>query len=288
MKPVISVVIPAYNACSIVGNLLESLRKQTFTDFETIVVDDGSIDKTEDVVRGFKNVKFVKKEHSGPAAARNLGIKNAKGEIIAFTDADCIADSDWLKSISEAFIDGKVNAVMGRVKILKSNFLGDSISALGFPAGGAVGFEKMWKVSNDGFTDHLSTCNCAVRKNLFEKYGFFDEIFKTAGNEDSEFSHRLAKNNVKIKYCPDAVIFHKTRADFISFLRWNLKRGGGNYYFKQRVGDVTDYVKLRFWSTKNILREYYKDKKIWLIIILLFLSFVFQQIGYLKEKFKRK
>ncbi len=286
MAPRISVVIPAYNASNVIGRVLESLQRQTFTDFEVIVVDDGSTDDIESVVKGFKSVKFKKQEHKGPAAARNLGIETAAGEIIAFTDTDCIADDDWLKNIDRCFT-GDAAALMGRVKIPESNFVGDSISALGFPAGGTVGFEKMWKVSREGFTNHLSTCNCAVRKSAFERFGLFDEVFRRAGNEDTEFSYRLEKNNVKIKYCSDVVISHDARTDISSFLRWNLHRGEGNYHFKQKVGNVTDFVKLRLWSTKNILRAYWKDRKIGLIVILLFSSFVFQQLGYLREKFRR-
>lgn len=285
MDPHISVVIPAYNASNIIGCVLKSLQVQTFTDFEVIVVDDGSTDDTENIVRGFKDVKFRRQDHKGPAAARNLGIKTATGDIIAFTDTDCAVDRNWLKNMAQCFTED-VSAIMGRVNIPESTFVGDSISALGFPAGGSVGFENMWKVF-DGFTDHLSTCNCAVKKSVFEKFGYFDETFRKACNEDTELSYRLEKNNVKIKYCPDVVISHDARTGIVSFLCWNLRRGEGNYYFKQRVENVKGFVKLRLWSTKNILRKYCMDRKIIMILILLFLSFVFQQIGYLKEKFRR-
>lgn len=69
--------------------------------------------------------------------------------------------------------------------MMPSNLLGDSISALGFPAGGAIVFDKIWKVNQDGFTDSLSTCNCAVKKDIFQKMGGFDDSFPFPGGEDS-------------------------------------------------------------------------------------------------------
>jgi|Deesub1362A_J573_1020465.scaffolds.fasta_scaffold00057_171 glycosyltransferase involved in cell wall biosynthesis len=287
MKPYISVVIPAHNASTKIHNLLESLKTQDFYDYEIIVIDDNSSDPTSEIAKEYAKVVKLKNK-KGPAGARNVGIREANGQIIAFTDSDCVAKKDWLKNIAKAFDDQNIHAVQGHVKIPKSNFLGDSISALGFPAGGSVGFENMWHVSKEGFTDHITTCNCAVRKDLFLKIGFFDETFKTPGGEDSEFSYRLSKQGFKIKYLPNAIVIHEPRESFSSFVKWQLTRGRSNYYFKKKVGYVGDFVKLRFWSTKNIIKKFHRDPKFPLILVLLFLSFILQQIGYIEEYIKDK
>ena len=106
---------------------------------------------------------------------------------------------------------------MGKIVLLPSNFLGDSISALGFPAGGSIGFDKIWKVDAKGFTDSLSTCNCAIRKDAFEKIGGFDESFPFPGGEDSLLAYNLRNLNYRIKYCTNIVVYHAARDSFRGF-----------------------------------------------------------------------
>jgi|GEM_PF-323695 len=284
--PAISVIIPAYNAVDTLGSLLLSLSRQTLSPDEIILVDDHSSDNTAQLARGFCKV-ITTERNSGAAVARNLGIRTAKGEVLAFIDSDCIAASDWIEKIRKNFIEEKTDLLMGCVKIPPSTYLGDSISALGFPGGGAIGFEKIWRVDPEGFTDHLTSCNFAIRKAIFEKYGMFDETFSVYC-EDSELSFRLKKKGVRIRYCPEVVVYHKAQTEMLPFLKRNFKVGRANYLFKQKVGPVRSFIRLRIWSTRNILRTYYADKKFPLIFTLLFLSFVLQQIGFLTEATSRK
>ncbi len=281
----ISVVIPVYNDEKRIGKILESLKRQTFKEFETIVVDDGSKDSSAEVAKKYAD-KVIVNQHSGPAVTRNTGIKNAKADIIAFTDSDCIAKEDWLEKINEFFKNKENKVMMGKTVIPPSTFIGDSISALGFPAGGHAGFENMWKVSREGYTDHLSSCNMALRKEVFEKHGMVDESFPLAGAEDTELSYRLTKNGVKIRYNPEAIVEHEPRTSMKSFIRWQITRGRSNYHFKKKVGKVNEFVKLRAWSTKNIIKKYATDPKIVMIIPLIATSFALQQYGYMKEAMK--
>ncbi|MEM4267169.1 MAG: glycosyltransferase [Candidatus Nanoarchaeia archaeon] len=287
MKPKISVVIPVYNDEKRIGKVLQSLKRQNYKNFEIIVVDDGSKDKSPEIAKKYAD-KVIVNEHKGPAVARNTGIKNAKGEIVAFTDSDCEAKEDWLENINKFFSNKNNEVMMGKVVIPKSTFIGDSISALGFPAGGHVGFENMWKVSKEGFTDHLSSCNMALRKKVFEEHGMIDESFPLAGAEDSELSYRLTKNGVKIRYNAEAIVVHEPRTSLKSFIKWQITRGRSNYHFKKKIGDVNEFIKLRAWSTKNIMKRYATDPKIVIIIPLLALSFTLQQYGYFKEKILSK
>ena len=115
-NPKVSVVVCTYNGEKIIKSLLDSLKKQTYNNLEVIVVDDGSTDKTSEIVKGYP-FKLVKhKKNRGLADARNTGVENSKGEIIVFTDDDCIADKDWIKEIVNCYRKNpEVNAVGGRV-----------------------------------------------------------------------------------------------------------------------------------------------------------------------------
>ena len=284
----ISVVIPAYNSERTIQALFNSLEKQTIKPFEVIIIDDNSTDNTFEITKRTPFKVRRTEKNAGPAKARNLGIKLAKGEIIAFTDADCEVAPDWIESILKNFQTKDIKVLMGNVKIPKSTFLGDSISALGFPGGGSIGFDKVWKVDKDGNTDHITSCNFALRKEVFEKYGAFDESFPLPGCEDPELSYRLTQKKVPIKFTSDVVVFHGPRTKFFSFVRWQIIRGRGNYYFKKRIGSVKSFVKLRIWSSKNIIKTFYRDLKFPLIFFLLAFSFVLQQYGFFIEKKRDK
>lgn len=90
--PIVSVIIPAYNAEAFLARAIRSVEAQTFRDFELVVVDDGSTDGTAEVARGFGSVRYVRGPHQGEAGARNLALKEATGELVAFVDAD----DEWL------------------------------------------------------------------------------------------------------------------------------------------------------------------------------------------------
>lgn len=90
--PAVSVIIPAYNAEAFLARAIRSVEAQTFQDFELVLVDDGSTDGTADIARGFSSVRYVRASHQGEAGARNLGLEEATGELVAFVDAD----DEWL------------------------------------------------------------------------------------------------------------------------------------------------------------------------------------------------
>lgn len=285
----ITVIIPAYNAARTLPYTITSIIKQDFTeDVEIIVYDDCSTDNSYQIARHCESVETFRNEiNLGPAKTRNNAIRQASADILAFIDSDCVAGDNWLKNINKSFQDKTLKVIQGRVKIPQSTYLGDCISAQGFPGGGLVGFEKMWLVDKNGFTDHITSCNFAIRKEVFQEHGYFDESFPFPGNEDSELSYRLTQRGVKIKYCPDLLVYHEPREDLISFIKWMFSRGRSNYYFKKKVGSVRSFVMLRLWSSKNIITNFAFDRKLFLIAPLMFLSFVLQQAGYIFESSKQ-
>jgi glycosyltransferase involved in cell wall biosynthesis len=281
-----SVIVPAYNAEATLPALLNSLSDQNYKDFEIIVIDDFSQDRTCQIARSYRcNLITLPKNH-GPAYCRNIAAKSARGEILVFTDSDCCVDRDWLENIDKFFLQNDGEAIMGRVVLMPSTLLGDSISALGFPAGGALGFEKIWRVDQYGFTDSLSSCNCAIRKDIFDKIGGFDASFPYPGGEDSLLAYSLRKLNCRIKYYPSALVYHDARDSLAGFLKWQFRRGVSSFLFSTKISDKKRFISLRLWSISNILRHYYRDKKFPLILFLLGIGFSLQFIGFMYGKNK--
>jgi len=278
-KNAISVVIPAFNAERSILKTLKSIQEQSAKCEEIIVVDDGSRDGTMEVARPLAS-NVIRTENRGPAAARNTGIRQASGDIIALIDSDCEADRTWIENIDAVFADPEISVIMGRVIIPPSTRLGDAISALGFPAGGSIGFEKIWTVAPDGHTSTLSTCNCAFRREIFERFGPFDEDFPYAGGEDTLFAAGIIRSGVRIKYCPEVRVSHEPRTSFRSFLHWQMQRGKCALLFKRKIGNVNGFARTRLWSTKNVISESWRTKKFPLVILLLFLSYLLQTLGF--------
>ena len=282
----LSVIVPAYNAEATLPALLDSLSAQSYKDYEVVVIDDFSRDRTPRIAKDHQCKLIALSKNHGPAYCRNIGVKYASGEILVFTDSDCIVDNHWLENIHKCFLKNNVAAIMGRLIMMPSNLLGDSISALGFPAGGAIGFDKIWKVDQDGFTDSLSTCNCALKRDIFQKMGGFDDSFPFPGGEDSFLAFNLRKADYLIKYCPDAIVYHRARNSFANFVKWQFKRGISSYIFSTKVSGKKDFLSLRVWSTVTILRHYYKDKKIPVIVMLLCASILLQFAGYVFGRYQ--
>ncbi len=293
--PKISVVICAYNVSNLIDNILASLQEQTFQDFEVVIVNDGSIDDTSQAAKSSaeriglntlnqSKVRILDLPHQGLSATRNSGINAARAEIVAIIDADCHAQPQWLEEIHREIETKKETVVTGNTKIPSSTFLGDCISGLGYPGGGHLGFEKMWPVDENGYTDHLAGGNCAFRKEIIQKLGAFNPKL-TITADDVYLSQKILENKLKIKYNPQMIMYHPPRKDLLSFLSWHYQRGKGSYFFKQQVGSFNKFYKLRFWSTKNMIKEYWKSPKILVMISLLGLSFAMQKVGYFKEKY---
>jgi len=283
----LSVIVPAYNAASHISGLLESFSKQSLVDFEPIFIDDCSTDNTAKTIEAYGCRLIQLDKNHGPAHCRNLGAREAGGDVLVFTDSDCRPEPDWLDKIREYFSQDDVDAIMGRLELLPSSYIGNSISALGFPAGGAIGFEKIWRVDKNGCTKSLSSCNCAIRRNIFWETGGFDETFPYAGGEDSLLAYKLDELNYKIKFCPDVVVYHEARNSLSEFLKWQFKRGISSFIFAKRIKNRNNFISLRMWSTKNIMVRYFRDHKFPMILFLICLSFTAQLTGFFFAKYSR-
>lgn len=209
---------------------------------------------------------------------RNRAVEAAAGDVVVFMDDDCVPGPEWLDRLLEPLADPGVDAVMGGVRIPPSTFIGDSISALGFPAGGSVGFGVMFGVDADGFTDHLSTLNCALRRDVFARVGRFDESM-TCGGEDGELSHRIAAAGLHVKFQPEALVEHEARTRLTEFARWFFRRGRAACQYARRA-PASGRVGRRLASYRHILRVHRTDPRLVAIVPLLVASVLLQQAGF--------
>ena len=161
----IGIVIPSYNTPKEhLQCLYLSLLRQSFQAFEVIIVDDRS-DFNHYAILKDKRFKVVyKKTNSGPADCRNIGAELVETQNIFFTDADCELAVDTLKTVVD-LID-KEDLIVGNTITKTMSFLGSIIALLGFPGGGSIGFDNVWRVNKEGYTESLSSCNFAIKKKI--------------------------------------------------------------------------------------------------------------------------
>jgi len=196
-----SIVIPAYNAEATISECIEALLLQSVprSQFEVIVVDDGSTDTTQEIATSY-GVKVLCQPHRGVGAARNLGVDQAQGEIILFTDADCAPGHDWIETLMQPFHDSEISGAKGIYKTCQREVIA-RFAQLEYE-------DKYDKMSKDEYIDFVDTYCAAYRKSVFGKDGGFDPTFHRSG-EDVEFSYRLAEKGHKMVFVPQASVYHR-------------------------------------------------------------------------------
>lgn len=199
MQVKISVVVPTYKRPQLLVKCLEALDRQVFCrdDYEVIVVSDGADGLTESVVEnhtGFKHLTYLATpQKKGPAAARNMGWLAAKGVLVAFTDDDCIPDTNWLQTIWQEYKGEELIAYTGKTVVPVSQPPTD--------------YER--NIANLEVAEFI-TANCACSKQALLKVGGFDERFSMAWREDSDLHFKFLKHSIPIKQIA-AVIVHPVR-----------------------------------------------------------------------------
>lgn len=188
MPPKVSIIIPAYNAANYIEETLESVFKQTFTDYETIVVDDGSTDGTLKLLQSYADkVTFLSKSNGGPASARNLGIRHARGELIAFLDSDDLWVKDKLaeqvnfldryKHIGMVYAQALMFIEQGGRRLIKKKF-------------GYTEEPTFCKLLTGNFIPNLTVM---LRRSCINKAGWLNEAKNLIAVEDYEYWLRVAK-----------------------------------------------------------------------------------------------
>ena len=277
----ISIVIPSYNTPEEhLQVLYRSILAQNYKNFEVIIVDDCSSRDFYDIITDSRFRVVRMEQNGGPARCRNMGATMASGEMIFFTDSDCELPPDTLCAVAEGIKNDPI--IMGNTITKAKTAFGKSVAYLGFPGGGLLGFDKVWRVDAQGYTDSISSCNLAVHKDFFLQSGMFDTSFPVAGGEDTYFAKKIVAKNQKIRYNRKQVVYHVERDTLQGFIRWQITRGRGNYHIKKNLGSVGGFYKLRLWSFKNsIIRSGIYAP---IVIFLIVLSVVYQKKGYRMEQ----
>jgi GT2 family glycosyltransferase len=205
-----SIIIPTFNGASRIGNCLDALLEQSAErDVEILVVNDGSTDNTIEVVRRYSTVSLIDQANAGPAAARNRGAMESGGELLLFTDDDCVPAPQWLDSMLEPFRDPEVVGVKGayrtRQKCLTARFV-------------QTEYEDRYRLMNGSDSiDFVDTYSAAFRRQHFCEMNGYDTSFPVACAEDIELSYRMSNAGWKMRFVPSAAVYHthpKTLRDY--------------------------------------------------------------------------
>jgi glycosyltransferase involved in cell wall biosynthesis len=225
----VSVVIPALNEESYISRCLVSVLEQDYPHdrMEVVVVDNGSVDATASIARRFP-VRVIEEPRAGVARARNTGIRAAKGEIVAFIDADCNAKPGWLRELLSGSDDKAIGCFVGDI--------------LPMPDGGLISdyIHDRRLISQEALLSSTppvaAGANIAYRKSVFEEIGCFDEKF-TEG-EDGDLFWRFAKSNrFQYRFQPQAVVFHPHPFLILVLLRRTYLEGRGLARFRVKHRD---------------------------------------------------
>lgn len=214
----ISIIIPSYNSENTVEGCLRSLRMQSYRGEYEIILVDSSCDRTPEIVsENFPEVELIHLEKkTDPGTARNIGIKEAKGDVLALIDSDCIAAHDWLEKIETAHRSPH-GAIGGVVKF--GNQKDNPVAWAGYIAE----FREFLPEQPKREVIHIPTCNISYKSRIFCKFGFFQGEYYP--QEDLVFNYNLRKNGERILMDPAIQVFHIHRSGLKEFLNHQKKIG---------------------------------------------------------------
>ena len=234
--PTVSIIIPTYNRAGLISECIESVLRQTYKDFEIIVVDDGSDDNTEDILKVFKDtIKYIRQENAGVSAARNRGIRESSGRYVAFLDSDDIWLEDKLE-LQTDFLEKNPDIVMvcGNGIYLDGKDEGKPV----IRAERAHEYEKGHLTLRDAFYRFpIRTSTMVVRRDVLVEMGMFNTKYVVA--EDMELVFKIL-----LKY---------GKSGFINAPLYKLKKGAENLSLNE--------VRKQTWSI-SVLEELFIDNPV--------------------------
>lgn len=282
-----SIIIPTYNRPERLASCLAAIAQSDYPRdrFEVIVVDDGSKTPLNSIITPLQNkiqIKLLRQENSGPAAARNYGAKMAQGKFLAFTDDDCQPLTNWLSQLAtslektpEAMIGGQtINALVNNSYSTASQQLIDYI------------YEYYNR--NQGKATFFASNNIAMAKSNFDRLGGFDVSFPLAAAEDRDFCDRW-QQKYPMLYVPQAQVKHYHQLSLTSFWRQHFGYGKGAFFFhqlrSQRATKPMEVEPLSFYLDLLAYPLTHPSEQPRLLISSLFLlSQVANIMGFLREK----
>ncbi len=217
--PKVSVVVCAYNAADTLEDCLSSLDRLTYPDYEVILVNDGSRDATGDIGRRHTRVRVIDVPNAGLSAARNVGLAEARGEIIAYTDADTRVDPDWLTFLVQPFQTSDVVG-SGGPNVVPADDPPMAQCVARAPGG------PTHVLLDDRIAEHVPGCNMAFRREALLAIGGFNPIYLRAG-DDVDVCWRLQARGWRIGFSAAALVWHHHRTSVNTYWRQQVGYGEG-------------------------------------------------------------
>lgn len=281
MKKKISVIITSYNNSHNLERCLETLFLQNydrkFYQKEIIVVDSGSTDSSLEILSKFKNkIKIILNQNRfppySPAKARNIGVKEARGEILIFSDSDCFFPSDWIRKILFNFEKYNPDCFFGK----REPDLGDGIGTF-FRRYNFILYSRKFETSRLIFLNRksieeeknlilLAANNFAIKKEIWQKIGGMEESFPPAVGEDIFLEFKLIKNGYTILFDPSIKIFHFHHLSFIELMKKTFYQGIATYLITK---EFKNFFNIKYYLQ---MKNYFKN-----IFFFLFLYSCFLQ-----------
>ncbi|NES81962.1 MAG: glycosyltransferase [Moorea sp. SIO2B7] len=237
--PKVSVIVPIYNGELDLPELIDCLRAQTYpaTQVEYLLVDNNSSDRTTTILQsaaeeasreGLTILPLSENQIQSSYAARNTGIREANNDIMAFTDADCRPQTDWLEKLVQPFVNSNLGIVVGEIVGLPGKTILEK-------------FANRYSVLSQKFTlEHPffaygQTANLAIRRQAFVEVGLFRPYLTTGG--DADICWRILGNtDLKIEFAPNAIIRHRHRSNLRELRSQWQRYGRSNRYLHELYG----------------------------------------------------
>lgn len=257
----ISIIIGTYNRCESLFNTIQSITNMHLPDgiiCELIVVDNNSSDETRAVVEYHKanspfEIRYLMEKKQGVSHAKNLGISESKGEIIAFIDDDCILDFSWLTCLLKEFqSDPELSGIGGRVELF---------DVRDKPVTILTSRDRSIFSSAGQLFSFIHGCNMAFHRNVFQKTGCFDVNLgpgtKVLAAEDSDIIYRVHKCGFKMLYCPEVFVYHnhgrRTDEQVVTLMNGYMT-GRGAFYLKHILKGDRKMLKMAYWELCGLKR----------------------------------
>lgn len=237
----VSVIIPVFNDLERLELCLIALENQTYSQqlYEIIVVDNNSTENIAKVTEQFKQVTLTQESKRGSYAARNQGIKIAKGELLAFTDSDCIPTTNWLENgVKILLSESNCGIVAGKIDLYYQN--------KDIPNAAEI-FDKIVNLQQEKYVEEShygATANLFTFKRVFEKVGLFNDNLKSGG--DADWGNRVFAADYQLIYAKDVVVLHPARNTLNQLAKKVMRQTGGTF-------DRQEKQKLNFSQILNYI-----------------------------------